>query len=112
MKTRKSSGAATAVLEEPVPAAIADATERDYWHVNYMTRPYYVEGRSFGDYEPAYRYGWESSAKAGATTFEEAEKAHLESGWTAARGKCPYAWGDVREAVRDAWTHARRHLVR
>jgi hypothetical protein len=120
MRTTKKSGPAAAATIELDPASNLDpitgaprkahdpAIERDYWHVNYMTRPYYKEGRSFGDYEAAYRYGWESAPKAGKMTFEEAEKAHLANGWPAARGETPHSWEDVREAVRDAWTHARQ----
>lgn len=37
-------------------------------------------------------------------TFEEAEKAHLASGWTAARGEARHAREDVCDASRDAWT--------
>lgn len=109
MKTTKSPATGSAVMVEPALAANPDpASERDYWHVNYMTRPYYKEGRSFGDYEAAYRYGWESAAAKSDPTFEEAEKTHLAGGWAAARGESPLSWDDVRDAVRDAWTRARR----
>ena len=108
MKTSKSTGPATAVMVEPAPTP-DPASEKDYWHVNYQTRPYYKEGLSFGDYEAAYRYGWESAATAGAMTFEEAEKDHLARGWAAARGGSPFTWEEAREATRDAWTHARRN---
>jgi hypothetical protein len=91
-----------------VGEAVDPTIERDSWHVNYMTRPYYKQGRSFGDYEPAYRYGWENARMPSEMTFEEAEKAHLSGGWMAARGESPHAWEDVREATRDAWTRARR----
>ena len=111
MNTRKTSEPATGVLVEPGPSpnpqpveksprshhagagtkhaageSVDPAAEMDYWHVNYMTRPYYKEGRSFADYEDAYRYGCEKALKAGATTFDDAEKADLASGWTAVRG--------------------------
>ena len=116
MSTTKSKDTNTMVAEPDAPSAghaAAEAVdlgvEMDYWRVNYMTRPYYKEGRSFGDYEAAYRYGWESAAMKGETTFEEAEKAHLASGWTAARGESHASWEEIREATRDAWTRARRH---
>jgi len=134
MKAKKSSsGPASAVMVEPGPASNPDpvtgaprahpaatapaskggesldpASEKDYWHVNYQTRPYYKEGRSFGDYEAAYRYGWESASTMKQMTFDEAEKAHLASGWKAARGESPLSWEEVRDAARDAWTRVRR----
>ena len=124
MSRPKKSGSASTITLEPEPTsdpgpitgaplplaageAVDSSSEKDYWHVNYQTRPYYKEGRSFGDYEAAYRYGWENSLKDGEMTFEEAEKAHLAAGWATARGKSPFAWDDVREATRDAWIHAR-----
>jgi hypothetical protein len=88
--------------------AVDSASEVDYWHVNYMTRPYYKEGWSFGDYEAAYRYGWENALEGKEKTFEEIEKSHLASGWAEARGKTPHSWEEIREATRDAWTHARQ----
>ncbi|MCK6681418.1 MAG: hypothetical protein L6R30_03245 [Thermoanaerobaculia bacterium] len=92
----------------PTPRAVDPASEADYWHVNYMTRPYYKEGWNFGDYEAAYRYGSEHALEQKETTFEEAETARLASGWAEARGKTPHTWEEIREAARDAWTHARR----
>lgn len=133
MNTRKSSEPATAVLDHPGPSPTPQpqtkaprshhagagtkhvagegvdlAAEMDYWHVNYMTRPYYKEGRSFADYEDAYRYGSEEARKAGKTTFEDAEKDHLAGGWAAARVSTSLPWEEVRDAARDAWTRARR----
>ena len=88
--------------------AFDPSVEMDYWRVNYMTRPYYKQGRSFGDYEGAYLYGLKNVATTKDMTFEEAEKKHLASGWMAARGKSQHSWEDVRDAARDAWTRARR----
>lgn len=82
--------------------------EATYWRLNYKTRPYYVKGRGFGDYETAYRYGWENAKAHPELTFDEAEKAFLGRGWPAARGKTTHSWGDVRDASRDAWTRARQ----
>lgn len=81
--------------------------ETNYWRQNYKTRPYYKEGKAFGDYETAYRYGWENAAAKKDLTFEEAEKSHLAKGWAVARGETRHAWEEVREAVRDAWDRVR-----
>ena len=105
MKTATNSGAAAARLEQ---TPLNPASERDYWHVNYMTRPYYDESRSFGDYEPAYRFGWERASAMSGSTFEAAEKG-LARDWKAYRGESRWSWAEVREAVRDAWMRIRRN---
>ena len=97
-------------VEEATPPKVDPASEKDYWHVNYMTRPYYQQGRSFGDYEAAYRYGWENAVTRKDMTFEEAEKAHLAKGWATARGETRHAWEEVRDASRDAWARVRKGL--
>ena len=89
--------------------ALDPTVETNYWRANYKTRPYYKEGRPFGDYETAYRYGWENAATKKDLTFEEAEKAHLASGWTTARGETRHSWADARDASRDAWIRVRQN---
>ena len=87
--------------------ALDPTVETNYWRQNYKTRPYYKQGKAFGDYEAAYRYGWENALAKKDMTFEEAEKSHLAKGWTVARGETRHAWEDVREATRDAWNRVR-----
>jgi len=87
--------------------ALDPTVETNYWRQVYKTRPYYKEGRTFGDYESAYRYGWENAGTTKYMTFEEAEKAGLANGWLAARGETRHSWDEVRDASRDAWTRAR-----
>lgn len=91
-----------------VGEVIDPTVELSYWRTNYKTRPYYKQGRTFEDYEPAYRFGWENAMTRRDVTFDEAEKAHLSGGWVAARGDSRQAWEEAREASRDAWTHARK----
>src|SRR3954452_8701714 len=49
-------------------------TEEDaYWRENYRNRPYVSSGRSYDDYQPAYKYGWESRAQYGNKKWEDVE---------------------------------------
>ena len=88
--------------------ALDPTVEAKYWEDNYRKRPYYRTGKSYSDYEPAYRYGWESAARPDYRNrrFEEVES-DLEKGWDRARGKTRETWYDVREATRDAWNRVR-----
>jgi hypothetical protein len=57
--------------------ALDPTVETNYWRQNYKTSLYYKQGKAFGDYEAAYRYGWENAVAKKDLTFEEAEKFHL-----------------------------------
>jgi hypothetical protein len=97
-------GAAGHAVAEGLDPTVEDA----YWRKSYNTRPYYRAGRTYDDYQPAYRYGWESAscAEYHNRDFDEVES-DLERGWDTARGQTREAWRDVREATRDAWSRIR-----
>ena len=56
------------------PAAIDPLVEDTYWRLNYKTRPYFKSGRPYADFQPAYRYGWESAVRYPGRKFEEVEE--------------------------------------
>jgi hypothetical protein len=88
--------------------AVNPTVEEGHWRENFRSRPYYREGKSFSDYHPAYRYGWESASRPdyAGKRFEDVE-GDLERGWDKARGGVTIAWIEVREATRDAWNRVR-----
>lgn len=99
-------GAAGHAVAEGLDPTVEDA----YWRQNYNTRPYYKTGRAYDEYQPAYRYGWESAARPEYKNrkFEDVET-DLERGWDKAKGATKEGWRDVREASRDAWYRVRGH---
>lgn len=82
--------------------------EAAYWSDQYQLRPYYRSGTTFADYEPAYRYGWESARRPEFKhrTFEELED-ELAAGWRRERNAVADDWRLYHEAVRDAWYRVR-----
>src|SRR5271170_477370 len=46
-----------------VAESIDPTVEDGYWRDNYAHRPYYNQATSYDEYQPAYRYGWESRSK-------------------------------------------------
>ena len=56
-----------------VGEAIDPTAEDAYWMANHRSRPYYEEGRSYTDYQPAYRYGWESYGRHAGRNWDEVE---------------------------------------
>jgi len=85
-----------------------ETAEGDYWREHFERRPWYQPGRPYEHYEPGFRLGWQSAAGIGdeATEFEDVEM-ELERRWTYELSSGEMDWEDVREAVRDAWNHAR-----
>lgn len=89
--------------------ALDPTVEGKYWKENYQKRPYYSSGKSYSDYESAYRYGWESAARPDYRNrrFEEVE-GDLEKGWDKARGATRETWHDVKDATRDSFNRVRK----
>lgn len=76
--------------------------EREYWSENYRGEPYYREGRSFEDYEGAYRTGYEGYARYGDRTWEEVQ-ADLQRDYEKNRGTSELTWEEASPATRAAW---------
>jgi hypothetical protein len=86
---------------EKVNATVEDA----YWRDNYKTRPYATQGSTYDDYQPAYRYGWESRAQHAGKKWNDVE-GELGTGWDKVKGTSKLAWNDAKAATRDAWHRA------
>jgi hypothetical protein len=63
---------------------------------------YFRAGSEWEDYEPAYRYGYDTFEQYGGQDFDDVE-AELAQGWNTTRRASRLGWGEAREAVRDAW---------
>jgi hypothetical protein len=91
-------------------AEVIDPTaEEAYWRENYSSRSYVEPGSSYEDYQPAYRYGWESRGRYGNSTFDEVET-DLERGWEGAKAKTNLTWNRAKHAARDAWDRVERAI--
>ncbi len=78
--------------------------EGSYWRDNYASRPYVMASYSYGEYEPAYRYGWESFGRYSGENHPFASfEAEMSRGWNAVRGTSTLLWAQAREASKDAW---------
>ena len=83
--------------------------EDAYWRDNYTKEPYYVEGRSYDDYAPAYRTGYEARTRYAGRSFDAIES-DLERDYYANRGNSRLEWQDARDATRAAWHRVERAL--
>lgn len=76
--------------------------EDNYWRDNFSREPYYMEGRTYDDYAPAYRTGYEGRTRYAGRSYDEIEQ-DLERDYIANRGNSRLEWADARAATRAAW---------
>ena len=98
-------GAAGHAIAEGIDPTVEEA----YWRENYAMRDYFEPGRSFDDYAPAYRYGWESRARYPNRNWNDVQ-GDLERGWTTAKGKSQLGWDRAKLATKDAWHRVERAM--
>lgn len=93
--------------------AIAEAvnpTEYNrHFEGQYREAPYYSAGREWNDYEPAYKYGYDTYGQYRGQRFEDVEN-DLERNWDATKANSRLAWTEARGAVRDGWHHIERAM--
>lgn len=87
-----------------VAEAVNPTAEDAYWRDAYEREPYYVAGRSYDEYRPAYELGWRAATQP-ATDFEVAEEQWARD-WSTARGTSTLEWDQARPAARAAWERA------
>jgi hypothetical protein len=76
--------------------------EHAYWTKEYAKRPYVKYGIPYGQYAPAFQYGWESHIGHPGKTFKEVEP-QLATGWESHRGESKLTWELAKGAAHDAW---------
>jgi hypothetical protein len=79
-------------------------TEDEYWRSNYRNRPYCGPSNTYDEWQPAYRYGYDSARLYPNRKWEDVES-DLRSGWDRYehRGTIRRTWEQVKDAVHDAW---------
>lgn len=96
-------GAVVGGLAGKAAAEEIDPTvETGYWRDHYLKRPYSPAEAVFEQYEPAYRYGWESAAYHREKHFTDVE-AELARAWERRKGRSSLTWEEAKPAIRDAW---------
>jgi uncharacterized protein (TIGR02271 family) len=86
-------------------AEVIDASREDeHWRENHASRPYIEPGKTYDDYAPAYRTGYEAfdrHADSG-RTFEEIEP-ELQSEYVKTHGNTGLSWDKAKHAAQDAY---------
>ena len=84
-------------IAEQIDPTVEDA----YWRDNFPSRPY-ATGSTYDEYQPAYRYGWDSYSKYPGRRFDEVES-DLSRDWDRAKGESKLTWDRAKMATKDAW---------
>lgn len=80
-----------------------------HFEKNYRSSPYYVSGGEWRDYEPAYKYGYDTYGQYQGKKFEDVQDT-LERNWDTAKADSRLAWAEAKGAVRDGWHHIERAM--
>jgi hypothetical protein len=94
---------------DSIAEAINPTDYTDHFRKEYTAAPYYIGGSEWRDYEPAYKYGYDTYGQYRGRKFDDVE-AELGQNWDASRANSRLAWNDARQAVRDGWHHIERNL--
>ena len=100
-------GIAGAYAGKGIAENIDPTVEEEYWKNEFNKRPYFSDGRSFNDYAPAYRAGWEAYEPQAATTWQERE-AFARQRWESEGGAPTLTWDEAKLASEDAYNRAHR----
>lgn len=94
---------------DSIAEAVNPTAYNDHFKKTYTTTDYYNSSRDWNDYEPAYRYSYDTYGNYRGKTFDSVEP-ELRSGWEASKANSRLAWDDARGAVRDGWHHIERAI--
>ena len=79
---------------------VVPADEDAYWSSAFREQPYYVEGRRYEDYAPAYRVGYSRYSPG---SLRDADWMPDESAWMLLKGDSQLSWPEAQAAMRAAW---------
>ena len=94
---------------DSIAEAVNPTEYEDHFKKNYTTTEYYNSSRDWNDYQPAYRYSYDSYGKYRGRDFDSVEP-ELRSGWEASKANSRLAWSEAKGAVRDGWHHIERAM--
>jgi hypothetical protein len=93
-----------------VAEGVNPTAEDAYWREQYANEPYHDKTRTYDDYAPAYRTGYESRGRYPGKRFEDVES-ELERSYVSGRGQSKLEWTQARPATRAAWDRADKATV-
>lgn len=102
---RRTATARNAANGNPRVQASQDVLQDKFWHNHYHLEPYYVNGRGYDQYRPAYELGWKAAMQYPGDLASVLPM--LEEQWPARSGVSLLSWRQVSSAVKAAWERMR-----
>lgn len=94
---------------DSIAEAVNPTEYQKHFETEYKNAPYYTSGREWKDYEPAYKYGYETYGQHRGKNFDSVES-DLERNWDKTRADSRLEWNEAKQAVRDGWHHIERRM--
>lgn len=76
--------------------------DQTWWRTNFRDRPYVTADRRFEDYEPGYRFGYESATRYRGKKWNDVES-NLKTDWKTFEGRGQSTWENMKDSIHDAW---------
>lgn len=94
---------------DSIAEAVNPTQYETHFEREYRNTPYYSAERSWDDYRPAYRYGYDTYGQYRGKRFEDVEP-QLQQDWdrTRQQANSRLEWNEAKHAVRDGWHHIER----
>lgn len=102
-------GAVGAKAGGGIAEAVNPTEYSKHFESTYRTAPYYTAGRDWNDYQPAYKYGYDTYSQYRGQRFDDVEP-QLERDWNATKAQSRLGWAEAKGAVRDGWHHIERAI--
>jgi uncharacterized protein YcfJ len=102
-------GVVGAKAGDSIAEAVNPTEYSEHFKNTYRERPYFSKEREWSDYEPAYKYGYDTYGQYRGQRFDDVET-DLERNWQQARAKSRLEWNEAKGAVRDGWHHIEHKL--
>ena len=102
-------GVVGAKAGDAIAEAINPTDYEDEMRRTHATASYARSDRDWNDYQPAYKYGYDTYGRHQGRRFEDVDD-ELGSEWNRNRGNSRLEWSDAREAVRDGWHRIERAM--
>lgn len=80
-----------------------------HWHTHFSSTSYYVAGRGYDQYKPAFELGWNAALQNPDASLSDFLP-RLESLWAERHATSLLPLREVHNAVQEAWVHARMQM--